>query len=174
VIDGGGHSRLMGDCLCPGARGVAVWWMAMAAAAWLGGGALHAQVGAVCQGSNITYGAGANDGENPALCAGSSFVCQQPEVTSGPTYTPDHDLRHERHHRHAFPRQPREHAVLQRRLQLRGGRPARRRRVAVHVVALGGSAGGLVPLAVFKTVVSGRLRFEEWVRFPCASCPSEG
>jgi hypothetical protein len=44
--------------------------MAMAAAAWLGGAALQAQVGAVCQGSNITYGAGGTGGENPALCAG--------------------------------------------------------------------------------------------------------
>jgi RHS repeat-associated protein len=64
--------------------------LAVALGGWgLGGTALHAQLGAVCQGSNITYGAGGNDGENPALCAGSSFVCQQPVVTSGPTYTPD-------------------------------------------------------------------------------------
>ncbi|HLX11141.1 MAG TPA: carboxypeptidase regulatory-like domain-containing protein, partial [Thermoanaerobaculia bacterium] len=64
--------------------------LAMALGGWASGGAaLHAQVGAVCQGSNITYGASGNDAENPALCAGSSFVCQQPVVTSGPTYTPD-------------------------------------------------------------------------------------
>jgi hypothetical protein len=68
---------------------VAVWWLAMAAAAWIGDGTLLAQVGAVCQGSNITYGAGANDAENPALCAGSNVVCQQPVVISGPIYTPD-------------------------------------------------------------------------------------
>jgi RHS repeat-associated protein len=59
--------------------------MVAAAAAWLGGGAaLHAQ-GAVCQGSNITYAPGGNDGLNPAQCRG--FVCQVPVVTSGPTYT---------------------------------------------------------------------------------------
>lgn len=32
-----------------------------------------------------------------------------------------------------------------------------------------GSAQGLVPLAVFKTVVPCRLRYGGWVRFPCAS-----
>ena len=78
--------RICWASLRPGARGFVVWWMAMAAAAWLGTAALQAQVGAVCQGSNITYGAGGNDGTNPALCAGSNVVCQQPVVTSGPTY----------------------------------------------------------------------------------------
>src|SRR5579864_116470 len=59
----------------------------LAVAAWLGGGAaLHAQ-GAVCAGSNITYGPGGNDGLNPAQCSG--FVCQTPVVTSGPTYNVD-------------------------------------------------------------------------------------
>jgi RHS repeat-associated protein len=64
--------------------------LGMALGGWAGGRApLHAQLGAVCQGSNITYGAGGDDGTNPALCAGSSVVCQQPVVTSGPIYTPD-------------------------------------------------------------------------------------
>ncbi|HVR10841.1 MAG TPA: hypothetical protein VMW75_22555, partial [Thermoanaerobaculia bacterium] len=68
----------------PGGRSLAA---ALAVAAWLGGGAaLHAQ-GAVCAGSNITYGPGGNDGLNPAQCSG--FVCQTPVVTSGPTYTVD-------------------------------------------------------------------------------------
>src|SRR5579864_5001014 len=64
--------------------------LAVALGGWAGGGtALLSQVGAVCQGSNITYGAGGNDGTSPALCSGSSVVCQQPVVTSGPTYTLD-------------------------------------------------------------------------------------
>ncbi|HEY6324467.1 MAG TPA: hypothetical protein VJA16_23220, partial [Thermoanaerobaculia bacterium] len=69
---------------------VVVVGLGVALGGWAGGGAaLHAQLGAVCQGSNITYGAGGNDGENPALCPGSNVVCQQPVVTSGPIYTPD-------------------------------------------------------------------------------------
>src|SRR5579863_3048606 len=64
------------------------WWVLMAAgAAWLGSGAALLAQGAVCQGSNITYGAGGNDGLNPAQCSG--FVCQTPMVTSGPTYAVD-------------------------------------------------------------------------------------
>lgn len=67
---------------------VAVWAVALAAAAaWLGGGAaLRAQ--AVCQGSNISYFGGGNDSAMPAKCSGS-FVCQLPIVTSGPTYALD-------------------------------------------------------------------------------------
>ncbi len=58
-----------------------------AGAGWLAGGAALLAQGAVCQGSNIAYGAGGNDGLNPAQCSG--FVCQTPVVTSGPAYVVD-------------------------------------------------------------------------------------
>jgi RHS repeat-associated protein len=66
--------------------GRAMAWAGMTyAAAWLGSGAATALAqGAVCMGSNITYAPGGNDGSNPAQCSG--FTCQQPVVTSGPTY----------------------------------------------------------------------------------------
>ncbi len=59
----------------------------VAAGGWLAGSAaLQGQ--AVCQGSNISYFGGGNDGlTSVPLCQG--FACRQPVVTSGPTYTPD-------------------------------------------------------------------------------------